>query len=312
MERLDFRAMGCQMLGLLDGDAPSASTMLAELPIWFAGWEQSLSRFRDDSELSIVNRSQGRWICVSHALWEAVDAALEAAAQSKGLVTPTMLDAIESTGYDRSFEYVMQASALSARSAIAHRPTFDRMSSWRDLERDPARRALRLPQGMRLDLGGTAKGWAADRAARILSAHGPTLVDAGGDIAISGPLHDASAWSIGIADPRRPEEDLEILLVDRGGVATSGRDYRRWLRDGIWQHHILDPRTGQPASTDLLSATIVAPSAREAEVAAKIVLILGSLAGQSWIEARPALAGLLVLERGLVLRSRRLQEYIAS
>jgi thiamine biosynthesis lipoprotein len=116
-------------------------------------------------------------------------------------------------------------------------------------------------------------------------------------------------WPIGVANPLSPDDDLELLLLAGGGVATSGRDYRRWQRDGVWYHHILDPRTGRPAETDVLSATLVAASARAAEVAAKVAFILGSRDGMAWIQARPNLAGLLVLEDGRVMRSNNLRHY---
>ena len=99
-------------------------------------------------------------------------------------------------------------------------------------------------------------------------------------------------------------------MVGSGGVATSGRDYRRWTRNGTWQHHILDPRTGRPAQSDVLSATVIAPTAYEADVAAKTALILGSRDGLEWIEAHPALAGLLVTDEGQVIRSQRLNDYL--
>ncbi len=101
-------------------------------------------------------------------------------------------------------------------------------------------------------------------------------------------------------------------MIARGGVATSGRDYRRWQRDGAWQHHILDPRTGQPAATDVLSATVIAPTAREAEAAAKAALILGSREGLEWLETHPAFAGLLILEDSRMRYSHRLYKYLWS
>jgi thiamine biosynthesis lipoprotein len=113
-----------------------------------------------------------------------------------------------------------------------------------------------------------------------------------------------------VANPADPETQLELLLIERGGVATSGRDYRRWRQNGAVRHHIIDPRTGRPAETDVLSATIIAPSAEDAEVAAKTALILGSRAGMAWIEARPSLAGLLVLEKGEVMQSQQLKRYL--
>jgi thiamine biosynthesis lipoprotein len=93
-------------------------------------------------------------------------------------------------------------------------------------------------------------------------------------------------------------------------VATSGKDYHRWLRDGIWVHHIIDPRTGLPAVTDVLSATVVAPTALEAEAAAKAALILGSRAGMNWLDADPGLAGVLVLEDGSRFYSARMDQYL--
>ena len=101
-------------------------------------------------------------------------------------------------------------------------------------------------------------------------------------------------------------------MLVRGAVATSGRDYRRWQKGGVAQHHIIDPRTGQPAQTDVLTATIIAADGPTAEVAAKVALILGSHAGMAWLEERPTLAGLLVLEDGRVLQSHRMDIYLEA
>lgn len=311
MRRLTFRAMGCQMLAVLDVASEQAARLLAQVPAWFEEWEQTLSRFRQDSELSQLNRNAGRWTPVSAVLWAVVQAALLAARQSQGLVVPTLLNALEAAGYDRTFEALSRSLSTSCPSP---HPTVE---DWRAIRCDSRTRSIYLPAGMRLDLGGIAKGWAADQAVQRLSAYGPALVDAGGDIAISGPRADGQPWPIGVA---RPEPGLSssfpgrgedgngvgLLMISRGGVATSGRDVRRWQRDGAWQHHILDPRSGRPAVTDVLSATVVAPTALEAESAAKVALILGSRDGLAWLEARPELAGLLVLEDGHVIFSRRL------
>src|SRR5262249_13693488 len=151
-----------------------------------------------------------------------------------------------------------------------------RSPGWEAIELDPAARSICLPEGLRLDLGGNAKGWAADRAVRRLARFGPALVDAGGDIALCGPRPNGDPWGIGVADPILPDRDLTLLRVASGGVATSGVDFRRWLRDGVWKHHLIDPRTGEPAETDLLSATVVAGSTADAEAAAKTVMLLGA------------------------------------
>jgi thiamine biosynthesis lipoprotein len=134
-------------------------------------------------------------------------------------------------------------------------------------------------------------------------------MDAGGDVAVSGPMADGSPWPIGVANPLVADETLGVLLLRGGAVATSGRDYRRWRRGDSEQHHIIDPRTGQPAQTDVLAATVVGPNGVAAEVGAKVVLILGSAAGLAWLEARPDLAGLLVLADGQVIHSSRMAAY---
>ena len=125
-----------------------------------------------------------------------------------------------------------------------------------------------------------------------------------------GPRLDGHGWPVGISDPFHPGESLELLGLARGGVATSGRDFHRWERQGVWQHHILDPRTGLPAATDVLTATVIAPSTVEAEAAAKVAVILGSEHALAWLDERPSLAGLLVLDDGSVRRSRRLSRYL--
>lgn len=324
MQRLEFHAMGCQMLAVLDSDAPAAARRLARVPGWFAGWERQLSRFREDSELNRLNRAAGRPVPIGAVLWDVLQAAVEAAQRSGGLVVPTLLDALDAAGYDRSFDRLPPDGDTGTRignhDPASRSTSGDRQSpvagaapvDWRAIELDERARSVRLPPGVRLDLGGIAKGWAADRAARRLGTHGPVLVDAGGDIAVSGPRADGSAWPIGVADPAAPDRQVELLLLGAGGVATSGRDYRRWRQGKVWQHHILDPRTGRPAETDVLSATVIAPTTRVAEAAAKAALILGGRAGVAWLEAQPLLAGLLVLENRRVLRTRRLQNYLWS
>jgi thiamine biosynthesis lipoprotein len=175
---------------------------------------------------------------------------------------------------------------------------------------DPRRRTITLPRGVRLDVAGVAKGWAADQAARRLGRFAPALVNASGDIAVSGPRADGSAWANSIENPFGGDDDLPLMLLAYEGEATSSRGYRRWLRGGKWQHHIIDPRTGAPAETDVFSATAIAPTAAEAEVAAKVAFILGSRAGTEWVDARPHLAAFVILENGNHVSSARFHQYI--
>jgi len=155
-----------------------------------------------------------------------------------------------------------------------------------------------------------AKGWAAYQAMKRLRSEGPALVDAGGDIAISGPRADGGPWQIGVSDPFERGQEIQTLYLKECGVATSGKDHRRWTRNGILQHHILDPLTGQPAETDLLTVTVVAPDVMQAEAAAKAAFILGSRLGLEWIEAHPEFAALFILEDGQMCYSRNMENYL--
>ena len=302
MQERQFRAMGCQMLAVIDCPDRQAAVLLEAVPNWFASWEQQLSRFRPDSDLSRLNAAAGRPIVVSETLWDVLAVALDAARASGGLVQPSLLAPLEAAGYDRPFDELAAALPDAAQPA----PVAD----WRTLALNQRSRAVALPAGARLDLGGVAKGWAAAQATRRLAEIGPALVDAGGDIVVSGPMADGEPWPIGIANPFAAQHSLGLLLLPRGAVATSGRDYRRWTRGGVAQHHIIDPRTGRPAQTDVLSATVVAPNGPTAEMAAKVALILGGAAGLAWLDARPPLAGLVVLDDGRILGSQRIDAFL--
>lgn len=316
MQELEFRAMGCQMYAAVDSDDPKAGAALADIPRRFEAWEQCLSRFREASKLSALNRRSGQTVRVSETLWRVARLALQAGAQTGGLITPTIIDALEAAGYDHSMSDPVPVLRLpssvmdrSPRLRVSPSPR-PRIADWRSVKMDPRHRTITLPRGVRLDVAGVAKGWAADQAARHLGRVAPALVNASGDIAVSGPRADGSAWANTIENPFGSVDDTPLMLLAYEGEATSSRGYRRWLRGDRWQHHIIDPRTGQPADTDVFSATAIAPTSAEAEVAAKVAFILGSRAGIEWIEARPHLAAFLILENGEHVSSTRFKNYI--
>jgi thiamine biosynthesis lipoprotein len=300
---VSFRAMGCLVRAQVESDDPQAEARLRRVPEWFETWEARLSRFRPESELCRLNNRAGETVQVSPILWQVIQASLEAARISEGVVTPTVLQALEAAGYDRPFAEMEQDSVEGATAP-------EEIPDWRTMRLAAKGRTVRLPRKTRIDLGGIGKGWAADRAVARLRHLGPSMVEAGGDVAVSGRRERGEAWRIAVADPGQPARDLMCLAVSSGGVATSGKDFRRWRRAGTWQHHLIDPRTGRPAVGDVWAATVLGPSLQIAETAAKTVVIRGVEDGLAWIERRPTLAALLVLQDGTVIESRRLQDHL--
>ena len=306
MVEIHFKAMGCQMMAALDSTSRRGAEILEQVPSWFEAWEQSLSRFRPDSELSRFNQSAGESVPVSRTLWEVYQTARQAIELTEGLVTPVVLDALVRSGYDRSFEQLVNAVDVTQNDLPVP------IVSLQNVNEDPETLTLRLPAGTHLDFGGIAKGWAAEQAVSRLKPYGPALVDAGGDIAVSGLKMNGEFWPVGVEDPAHPDSELEILLVGRSGIATSGTDYRRWQQNGNWRHHIIDPRTGLPADTDVLAVTVIAPRLSTAEAAAKTVLILGSQDGLGWLDDQPGCEGLLVMADGSRMYSRGISTYLWS
>ena len=247
---------------------------------WFEEWEQVLSRFRYDSELTRLNQTCEHPVQVSQVLWDVFQVAQEAERTTNGLVTPTVMNAMIGAGYDRTFDELPHTATTLVDSVETMAAPLT------DIPFNEADRTITLPRGIGLDFGGLAKGWAAHQAMKRLQVEGPALIDAAGDIAISGPRADGGPWQIGVADPFHKGEEIETLFLHAGGVATSGKDRRRWTRDGVFQHHIIDPFTNQPAETDVLTVTVIAPDVMQAEAAAKAAFIQGSRLGLEWIEAR--------------------------
>ncbi len=294
--------MGSDMLVILQSDSKSAQDVLQDVPNWFEEWEQSLSRFRLDSELSRVNRTFDQPVSVSTALWEVFQTAVWADEFSNGLVTPTVLDALLDAGYDLPFDELSRE-----QFGMLPQPEHHPLSL---IVADSENQTITLPKGVRLDFGGVAKGWAAQQAMERLREFGPCLVNAGGDIAVSGPHVDGNPWQIGITDPFHIGNDFDTLFVKQGGVASSGKDRRKWKRNGLLQHHIINPNTGLPVETNVLRVTVVAPNVIEAEAAAKTAFILGKERGLAWLEAQPSFAGLMVMDSGEVFITSSMTEYL--
>jgi thiamine biosynthesis lipoprotein len=304
LHRLPFRAMGGEMLAVLEGDTDFLPPVLERVPSWFEDWEQTLSRFRADSELSRLNHTFDQPVEVSDTLWDVFQYALSAETITNGLVTPTVLDAVLEAGYDQNFDTLPRYQSQQGLQVLSAVNPLS-VVTW-----DEKSQTICLPYGVRLDFGGIAKGWAAHQTAERLKEYGSAVMNAAGDVAINGALASGEPWTIGVRNPFEQGVDFETLKLNRCGVATSGRDRRHWNQNGLPRHHIIDPNTGQPAETNVMTATIVAPTVMEAEAAAKAVLILGGEEGLKWIESDPVLAGIIVLENGHTFYSQRINKYL--
>lgn len=290
--------MGSKILIAMDTNNLSVVDEALKARTWFDQWEESLSRFRLTSELSQLNRQQGKTVKVSDVFFEVASLAQQVEKRTNGMITPSILNALESAGYTESFENLAEQAENVLRQTNLPLENGDQQFTL-----DGVNHTVTIPFGTQLDFGGFAKGWAAHQTMLRLKDFAPVLVDAGGDIAICGPLSDGSNWPIGVADPIDKENNLELLMLSGGGVATSGRDYRRWYVNDAWQHHLIDTRTSRPAETDVLTATVIAENVIEAEMHAKMGLILGSEEGTVWLKSQPNLDYLLVLETGKIFKS---------
>lgn len=284
-----FRAMNTDVTAWLWSDSVLAQARLGEVETVFAQVESELSRFRPASGLSRLNAMAGAGPRRISPLFQSVlGTALDAADESGGIFDPTVLDSLSRAGYDRSFELL---STMDGDRYATHDRDLNR-TSWRQVELDTSSGTARLPAGLGLDLGGIAKGWAVDRASEMLTSWGAALVDAGGDLrATAAP--DGEPWPIAVQDPFDEMNDLFVISLSEGAIATSSIGKRRWERHGQTMHHLIDPRNGLPSQSDLHTVTVLAPTTAEAEVAAKVALILGQHAGKRYLDER-GLSGVMI------------------
>ncbi|HZS29834.1 MAG TPA: FAD:protein FMN transferase [Gaiellaceae bacterium] len=295
LTRIKWRAVGttCSAAATTGaGDELRARIALAAAQEEVAACERELSRFDPASDLSRLNARAGSWTPVGRRLLEALRLALRAREDTGGRFDPTVLPALVAAGYDKTFE------------RLEERPA-QRVDGWRaggEVELDRRRGRARLAPGTAVDLGGIGKGYAADRALDAMLARVPALpgglVDLGGDIAVRGETPEGGPWQVAVSDPRRPGETLTHLALAAGGVATSGRDARRFGPGGSL-HHLIDPETGESAIAGPLTVTVVAPDAAEAEAHSTTLAIAGLAEAEAYVAARPQLAALYVPQAGM-------------
>jgi len=303
--RLDL--FGTSVRILVGGPAPegepSPELAAAVAQAVLQGCQRELTRFDPDSELSRLNADPRPAHVTSKLVAGAVAAAVGAAERSDGLVDPTLLGAMEDVGYAGSRAGVEPASLGDAlQVAPARRQAAPaREPAWRWIA--VIGREVRRPAGLRLDLGGTAKGFAADRAAAALRNQHTFAVDAGGDIVMGG--RGGVPRTVTIAHPLEGGRAIQFVLA-AGAVATSGLGTRIWRTETGFAHHLLDPSTGQPAWTGVIQATALASNGLEAETLAKTALLSGPDQGLQLLERT---GGALVLDDGRIVLAGPLREH---
>ena len=294
-------------------DEPAAEVLARLVARRIRSWARHLSRFEAASQLTALNDDRRTLLPLRPTIAETLEWAGEASWLTGGIVDVTLLDerlAAEDAAPGGPDDPGGTEDPGGAEEELAH-PRRRSAPRWRleDMgHRLPGsampRSTMLLRPGIRFDLDGVAKGWIADRALGLLRGASGALVDADGDLAIR--VAPGDSWEISVEDPRDRSMDLAVFRLEaprpgipaRFGVATSGVSVHRWGRDDETRHHLIDPRTGQPASTDVVQATVLAGTAREAEAFAKTAVILGAAAGLAYLDRIGALGAVVLTTRG--------------
>ena len=269
-DALHFRAMGTDVhLVVLDGGPDSLERARARIEDLELRW----SRFLPDTELDRLNRAArtGSPTALSAVTFDLVVSAIDAWRDTDGLFDPTILPALVAAGYDRSFD---QGPGPTSEKPVTPDIRCDNIV----IDHDAL--TVTLPEECALDLGGIGKGRAADLVADELMDSGSVAggcVNLGGDLRVFGEAPDgASGWAVGLEEPQDKEDVMLVIGLADGALATSSTTRRRWRTEaGEERHHLIDPRTREPAVTSLHSVSVIAGSAMTAEVHAKASLIAG-------------------------------------
>ncbi|WP_379971187.1 FAD:protein FMN transferase [Ectobacillus sp. sgz5001026] len=286
MNKYSFHAMSTKVeLGIV---SYLDSEILHQVEIWLGAIENTCSRFRPDSELSQLNEHVGEERAVSFSLFQILEKAEEFYKDTDGIFNPGILTTLEQEGYTKSIEYIRdkEVEALTLSTSIVPQPPFTL---------NTAKGTVTLHT--RIDLGGIAKGWALDYIAALLEAHADGFINIGGDIRVFGtlpyPLH------LDIENPLSNTGYISSIDITSGGLATSTSAKRKWLVNGEYHHHLIDPATAHSSQSPIISATVTANSAVQADVWAKVVLLLGEEKGKQWIH-RKGIHAVLVGQDGSI------------
>ena len=300
-----FRAMNTSVLLAAEGEGASAGMQATHA--FIDECEQRFSRFLPASELSELNRSGGDWFETSNDLMEMLLLSAQYHKETEGLFDPSILPDLKRVGYDRSLDELRSNAGRAFRVAAlaTARPAFA------DMIFEASRNRVWMPRGLELDLGGIAKGWIIQKAAHLLRSYAETCaVSAGGDILFMGRPRDGSDWDVYLEDPRDPAQMLAQLHIPSGAVATSSIMKRTWIQGENVRHHLIDPRTGEPAETDWLCTTVLTPDILAAEVYAKSILIAGANEASNLLKAKKDMTWIAVDRNGNLTGSPGYRKYL--
>jgi thiamine biosynthesis lipoprotein len=305
MESVHFRAMNTDIVLAAEGKLEQLAPGFEKTKQFIIDSERRFTRFSEDSELSQLNRASGTWFRASPDLLTVILLAQNYVEQTQGLFDPSILPDLRQIGYDRTMDMIRAEGVTSLPPWMPRqRAPFDEVAI------RPDESLIRTPHGMLLDLGGIAKGWIAEQAAAILAEYSPICgVNAGGDMYLRGLPEGMESWPVALDNPRSPGETLAVLNIPPGAVATSSITKRVWKQGEKQRHHLIDPRTGQPAETDWLSVTVIAAHTDTCEVFAKALLIAGPQQAKT-IAGNADISFLAVNREGNILGTQKSMEYI--
>jgi FAD:protein FMN transferase len=299
LRQTTWRALGTRVdLLVLDGDLEAARTAVGSL---LDQVDRTYSRFRDDSELAVLQANAGQATPVSPLLWQAITTAVTVARETDGAVDPTVGQAMRVMGYDRDLAAVLATQPDRPRDDIVIE--LAPVPGWQGIRLDPEQRTVKIPRRVELDLGSSGKALAADlavaaalRAGRAAGA----LVGLGGDIATAGSAPDGGWRILASEDSSTPAEtEGEVVAIDGGALATSGTTVRRWRSaDGVERHHLVDPRTGASVIGPWRTVSVVADTCVEANAAATATVVRGT-EGLRWLSVRHHPARLVATDGGV-------------
>jgi FAD:protein FMN transferase len=285
--RSTARLMGSPSEILIDGPAELIALGFARL----RQLEQTWSRFLPDSELNRLQEWRGQWLECSDDLVAALQWCLRMHAETRGLFDPSIRTNLERLGYDRTFAEVVQQSSQPTDEFVA-----DRVPGLVGLE--ISNNWVRLAHGLSIDLGGIGKGLAADIVADelIVAGANSAYVSLGGDIHAAGEPVDQNGWQVPLLHPITGDT-VDHHALYSGALVMSTVAIRRWARGGVEHHHIIDPRTGRPADTDLVAVAVAAQSAARGEALAKAAIVAGADEGAVLLRSADVKAWMISADR---------------